>query len=98
MRDANKLYYVLCASIDTIIMSFSESSLDHPWFEMLKTVILSITITNLFNTAYQSRFAIASAVRGELEDSNKYLSAALMEPLGSPSSIITNMYYFAAYI
>ena len=76
MRDANKLSYVLCAGIDTIIMSFTESSLDHPWFKMLKTVNLSTTNTNLFNVAYQSRLAIASAVRGEIEDSNQYLSAA----------------------
>lgn len=99
MRDANKLAYVLCAGIDTIIMSFSESSLCHPWIKLLKTVNLSTTNTNLFNVAYQSRLAIASAVRGEIEDSNKYLSAALMKSLGiSDSSIITNMYYFASYI
>lgn len=99
MRDANKLSFVLCAGIDTIIKSFSESSLDHPWFEILKTVNLSTANTNLFNVAYLSRLAFASVVRGEIEDSNNYLSAVLMESLGiSDSSIITNMYYFASYI
>lgn len=99
MRDANKLSYVLCAGIDTIIMTFSESSLNHPWFEMLKRINISTTNTNLFDIAYQSRLAIASAVRGEIEDSKRYLSAALVESLGiSPNSIVTNMYYFAAYI
>lgn len=43
---------------------------------MLKTLNLSTANTNLLNVAYQSRLAIASAVSGEIEDSNQYLSAA----------------------
>lgn len=50
----------------------------------------------MFNIAFQSRLAIASAVIGEIEDAKKYLSAALVESLGI--SVVTNMYYFAAYI
>lgn len=52
MRDANKLSYVLCAGIDTIIMKFSKSSLNHPWFEMLKRINISTTNTNLFVIYY----------------------------------------------
>lgn len=66
---------------------------------MVKTINLSTTNTNLFNIAFQSRLAIASAVIGEIEDAKKYLSAALVESLGiSSCSVVTNMYYFGVYI
>ena len=96
---ADNLAFVLCAGIDTVIMSFSEKAVSHPWFEFLTSVNRFTSNTQLFNVARQSRLAIACATTGDLDDAKKYLSAALIDSFGvSPCSVIINLYYFATYI